>query len=61
MAMEPTSRFGRVRRTPLPKKKAGFPAPTPKQPAMPTDSFGPINRGDKGDSDRTSSRSHRDH
>lgn len=59
MAMEPTSRFDRVRRTPLPKK-AAFPAPTPKQPAMPTDSYGPINRGDKGDSDRTSLRSHRD-
>lgn len=58
MAMEPTSRFDRVRRTPV--KKAGFPAPAPKQPATPADPYGPINRGDKGDSDRTSWRSHRD-
>lgn len=60
MAMEPTSRFDRVRRTPKPTK-AAFAPPTPKQPQMPTDTYGPINHGDKGDSDRTNLRSHRDH
>lgn len=59
MAMEPTPRFNQKKITP--KRKPGFPLPMPKQQApVPMDRFGGINRGDKGDSDRNSSRSHRD-
>jgi len=59
MATEPTPRSSRSRKRP-PQPKAGFPVPeTPPAPYN-ADAFGRINRGDRGDSDQVSWRSHRD-
>lgn len=58
MAMEPKLPAD-LRKLARRGQKPKFPAPVPKPPARQVD-YGLVNRGDRGDSDRGSWRSHRD-